>query len=100
MVLWHTIRHRIHCESDVVPAVISAPGRRLHADARGNSGQDDLGGTAFPQVTVEIRVDEGTEGVLGYDVIARLTLQLGDELGEIGGKRREIRPWTIGAPSR
>ena len=77
------VRHRIHDKRHVVAEIVGAARRRFHSATRRDARQNDLGCTALT-----ICAWQGTEPVLGHDVVVRMLLQFRNKLGPIGGKRK------------
>jgi hypothetical protein len=78
------VSHRIDDEPDVIAVVIGGARRRLHTHASRDSGQEDLCRTAPAQDLLKGGPIESAYLQLGHRVIARLPIQLRNELRPVG----------------
>ena len=93
------ICHRIHHDHHVVAEIVCTSRCRLHAHARCNTRQKDLGDAALTQVLIERRANKRAHSLLAHQVIVRLLLQFGNKFGPIVRERKLARPGVSTARS-
>jgi len=92
------IGHCIECEAHVESLLVGLARRRLDATGGHHSGHNHLGNASRLELTFKIRCCECAPTSLGDDDIARLLIQLRQEVGPALGKRCAAA-WTLFRPA-
>src|ERR1019366_8033486 len=79
------VSYRIDREHDVISGIVGMTCRGLDAEARGDSGNDDLRDSECRQRCVEIGASEGAPRTTSNRQVRRLLFKFGYQLGELGG---------------
>ena len=81
------VGHRVRGKHDVVAVVVGGACGGLDAGTGGDAGEHDLGDAEVAQQGVEAGVVEGAAAPLGDQVVARLPLELVDDVRPARGQR-------------
>ena len=92
-----SIRHSVDDESYIIAMIVGAASRRFDAEARRDSGDDDLGHALPLQIFMQVGAYKCSGPSLCDDVIIRLPHQFGNELGPIVRQREGFFGAGIGA---
>ncbi len=92
------VGHGVDRQGDIEAVFVGEARGRFDADRGSDAAEHDLGHALALQPGFEVGVGEGAPGLLGHQVVGRLLLQFGDQVGEV--RRKFAAHLMLGAAGR